>query len=48
LSGCRRENKGGNPEYLQQQEYGSIANGVREKRLNGKGMTAIFLDVVKK
>lgn len=38
MSGCRLVNKGGNPEYLQQKEYGAIAKGVSENLLNGKGM----------
>lgn len=42
MSGRRLVNKGGNPEYLWQQEYGTIANGVGENPLNGKGMTAIL------
>ena len=47
-SSCRQENKGGNPEYLQQQSQGAIANGVGEIPLNRKGVTATLLGVVKK
>ena len=36
--GNELENKGFDPEYSLQQEYGSIANGVRENRLNGNGV----------
>lgn len=43
MRGFRLENKGGNPEYLNHQKYGSIANGVGEIPLNGKGMAAIRL-----
>ena len=38
LYGTRLENKGFNPEYLVQQEYGVIANDMGEIPLNGKGM----------
>lgn len=31
-------NKGGNPEYLDLQKYGPIANGVGENPLNGNGV----------
>lgn len=44
-------NKGGNPEYPQQQKYGTIANGVGENPLNGKSMIATFFakeSVIKK
>ena len=34
----RLVNKGGNPEYLNHKKYGSIANGVGENPLNGKGV----------
>ena len=39
MSGIGLENKGGNPEYPIQQEYGSIANGVGENPLNGNSIT---------
>lgn len=37
------KNKGGDPEQLNHQEYGAIANGVSENLLNGKGMAAALL-----
>ena len=44
MSGCGFMNKGGNPEQPQQQEYDSIANGVGENPLNGKGMAAVHYE----
>ena len=38
LYGYRLENKGFNPEYLQQQSQGVIAKDVGENPLNRKGM----------